>query len=76
MSLMSLGLVRGLVGQALGTLAGMAVVMLIRIMAGMPAWSEEPVWVIGMLTGGIAFMIGVGAFSAPRCTRVDTLFWG
>ncbi len=63
MSLMSLGLVRGLVGQALGTLAGMAVVMLIRIMAGMPAWSEEPVWVIGMLTGGIAFMIGVGAFS-------------
>jgi hypothetical protein len=61
MSLMSLGLVRGLVAQVLGTLAGMAVVMLIRIMAGMPAYSEEAVWVIGMLTGGIAFMVGVGS---------------
>ena len=61
MSLMSLGLVRGLVGQVLGTLAGMIVVMLIRIAAGMPAYSEESVWVIGMLVGGIGFMIGVGA---------------
>ena len=61
MSLMSLGLVRGLVAQALGTLVGMAVVTLIRIAAGMPAWAEEPAWVVGMLTGGIAFMVGVGA---------------
>jgi cytochrome c oxidase subunit 1 len=61
MSLMSLGLVRGLVGQALGTLAGMIVVMLIRVAAGMPAYSEESVWVIGMLVGGIGFMIGVGS---------------
>ena len=37
MSLMSLGLVRGLVWQALGTVAGIVLVTLIRIAAGMPA---------------------------------------
>lgn len=61
MSLMSLGLVRGLIWQALGTAAGIALVILIRIAAGMPAWGEEPAWVIGMLVGGVAFMFGVGA---------------
>lgn len=64
MSLMSLGLVRGLVWQALGTLAGLIVVAAIRIAAGMtPAWGSEAGWVIGMLVGAIAFLVGVGSMS-------------
>jgi cytochrome c oxidase subunit 1 len=61
MSLMDLGLVRGLVGQVLGTLAGMIVVMAIRLAAGMEAWETETCWVIGMLVGGLGFLIGVGS---------------
>ena len=60
MSLMDLGLVRGLVAQAIGTVAGMAVVMVIRLMAGMEAWAADPVLVGGIVVGGIAFLIGVG----------------
>jgi cytochrome c oxidase subunit I len=63
MSLMDLGLVRGLVGQALGMVAGMALAMAIRLMVGMPAWAEEPVLVSGILFGGIGFLIGVGAMT-------------
>lgn len=64
MSLMSLGLVRGLIGQALGTLAGLLLVTLIRLLAGMdPVWSEDPAWVSGAVLGAIGFLIGVGAFS-------------
>jgi cytochrome c oxidase subunit 1 len=62
-SLMDLGLVRGLVGQVLGTAVGMAFVMLIRLAAGMDPWSEELVWVIGILFGAIGFLIGVGALT-------------
>jgi cytochrome c oxidase subunit 1 len=61
MSLMDLGLVRGLVGQAIGTVAGMVLVMAIRLLAGMEAWAQEPVVVGGIVIGGIAFLIGVGA---------------
>jgi cytochrome c oxidase subunit I len=61
MSLMSLGLVRGLIGQVLGTLTGMAVIVIARLLLGMPAWKEEPAWVLGMLFGAIGFLIGVGA---------------
>ena len=64
MSLMQLGLVRGLIGQALGTLAGMVVVILFRALLGMdPVWSEEPAWVLGAVLGGVGFMIGVGAMT-------------
>ena len=64
MSLMSLGLVRGLIGQALGTLAGLFLVTLIRVLAGMdPIWAEEPAWVAGAVLGLIGFLIGVGALT-------------
>ena len=62
MSLMQIGLVRGLVGQALGTLAGMLLVVLLRALFGMdPVWAEEPAWVSGAVLGGIGFLVGVGA---------------
>jgi cytochrome c oxidase subunit 1 len=64
MSLMQLGLVRGLIGQALGTLTGIVVVTLFRALFGMdPVWSEEPAYVLGAVFGGIGFLIGVGAMT-------------
>uniref|UniRef100_A0A540VKL4 Cytochrome C oxidase subunit I n=1 Tax=Litorilinea aerophila TaxID=1204385 RepID=A0A540VKL4_9CHLR len=56
-------MVRGLIGQLVGTAGGMALTMLIRLMLGLPAWKEEPVWVVGLILGGIGFLIGVGAVS-------------
>ncbi|HXF62158.1 MAG TPA: cbb3-type cytochrome c oxidase subunit I [Caldilineaceae bacterium] len=61
MSLMSLGLVRGLIGQALGTAAGMVLVIIARLLIGLePVWAEEPAWVVGAIFGVIGFLIGVG----------------
>ena len=59
--LMQLGLTRGLLYQAVGTVAGMAVAMSWRLLAGMDFWDKEVVFVVGGLTGGFAFMWGVGA---------------
>src|SRR5215218_9441101 len=62
MSLFQLGLVRGLVGQVLGTIVGLLIVTLLRGLSGIePAWLPEPAWVLGAVLGGIGFMIGVGA---------------
>jgi cytochrome c oxidase subunit I len=63
MSLMDLGLVRGLVGQALGTVGGIVLVMVIRLLTGYEsAWEKETCWVVGALLGGLGFLIGVGGF--------------
>jgi len=62
MSLMKLGLVRGLIGQAVGTLIGLVLVTLLRAAFGAnPAWLPEPAWVAGAIIGGIGFMYGVGS---------------
>jgi len=61
MNLLSLGFVRGLISQILGTVVGMAFIMAVRLLAGLPAWNREPVIVGGVLIGAIAFMAGVGA---------------
>ena len=61
--LFSLSFFRGVVFQVLGTLAGMGLVMLIRLLMGLPAWRAEPVWVGGAFVGVFAFLIGAGAFS-------------
>ena len=62
MSLMQLGLVRGLIGQALGTLVGIVVITLFRALIGMdPVWEPEPAWVLGGFLGSIGFLLGVGA---------------
>ncbi|MCP5096851.1 MAG: cytochrome c oxidase subunit I [Chloroflexi bacterium] len=62
MILLSLGLIRGIIAQIIGTALGMGVVTLIRAIMGLPAWKAEPAVVVGSLLGGITFMIGVGAF--------------
>ena len=58
----SIGLIRGLVFQAIGTLFGVALLSLIRLLLGLP-FSLEPAVVLGAVTGAIGFMIGVGAFT-------------
>jgi cytochrome c oxidase subunit 1 len=64
MSLFSLGLVRGLIGQFAGILLGFAMVTLTRAATGrVPTWSSEPAWVAGAILGTLGFMVGVGAFS-------------
>jgi cytochrome c oxidase subunit 1 len=62
MSLLQLGLVRGLIGQALGTIAGIVLVVICRALFGFdPIWSAEPAWVMGAVIGVVGFMLGVGA---------------
>ncbi len=63
MTILSLGLTRGFMGQIAGTLLGMALTMLVRLAMGLPAWSAEPVMVIGVLVGVVGFLLGVGALA-------------
>ena len=58
-----LGIVRGLLGQIVGTIVGMALTSAIRAAMGLEPWSAEPAWVIGALTGTIGFMVGVGTLT-------------
>jgi len=58
----SIGLVRGLLWQILGTALGFAFIMLIRAILGLEVWLE-PAWVLGGVVGAIFFMIGLGAFT-------------
>lgn len=62
MNFLSLGLVRGLVAQILGSIVGMGFVMVVRVLVGLPAWNREPVVVGGVTIGAIAFLVGVGVF--------------
>lgn len=61
-NILSLDLIQGLLYQIGGTLIGMGLVTLIRILLGRPAWSAEPAWVTGAFLGLVGFMIGVGSF--------------
>jgi cytochrome c oxidase subunit I len=61
--LLSVGLIRGLIAQGIGTAAGILLVVLIRLIVGLPAWSAEPAWVVGALVGVIAFIVGTGVLN-------------
>ena len=62
-TILSLGLVRGVISNVIGVVLGMGLTALIRVLMGLPAWESEPLTVVGAIVGGIAFMIGAGAFS-------------
>lgn len=66
MSLMKLGLVRGLVGQLIGTLIGFASVMIVRGLSTKfdTIWFGEAAWPIGAVFGVFGFMVGVGSMTA------------
>ncbi|HEX2980220.1 MAG TPA: cbb3-type cytochrome c oxidase subunit I [Anaerolineaceae bacterium] len=57
--LLSLGIVRGLIAQVIGTALGMGLVGLIRALMGLP-WKTEPAAVAGAFMGAVFFLIGVG----------------
>ncbi len=65
--ILSLGVVRGLLWQIVGTAAGALLVTGIRALMGLKPWGNflftEPAWVVGALTGTIAFVAGVGALT-------------
>lgn len=64
---LSLGLIRGLIWQVIGTIAGALLVTMIRAVMGLNPWGNflfsEAAWVVGGLTGVIAFVAGVGALT-------------
>ncbi len=61
MNILSLALVRGLLGQVVGTLVGMGIVTLVRLIFGMdPVWKAEPAWVLGGVVGTMFFMLATG----------------
>jgi len=63
MSVLSLGLIRGLIAGVIGTGVGMVLAMLARLLLGRPAWAAGPVSAIGAIIGVLAFLVGVGAFT-------------
>ena len=73
-SLLSISIVRGLIGLVIGLLAGASFVSLIRLVLGLPAllaWNPrvgtflftEPAWVFGVLIGGAGFLFATGVLT-------------
>ena len=59
---LTLGLVRGLIGQVVGTVFGMGLTCLVRLVLGLEEiWAAEPAWVVGALFGTVGFVVAVGA---------------
>jgi cytochrome c oxidase subunit I len=56
----SLGLVRGLIWQVIGTAFGLGFVVVVRVLMRLPAWKMEPAVVVGALFGALFFLYGVG----------------
>lgn len=63
MIIFSLGLIRGIIGQIAGTLLGMGLVMLGRVLMGLPAWDAEPVMVGGAVVGAVSFLLAAGVLT-------------
>ena len=68
MRFFSTGLFRGLIAQILGTVVGMAFVMAVRVIMGLSVNLSdskvfEPVMVVGIIFGALAFLVGVGSFN-------------
>lgn len=63
MTLISIGLLRGIVGQVIFAAVGLGLVMLLRVIIGLPVGVEhlEPALVVGSFTGVLGFMTMVGA---------------
>ncbi len=56
----SLGLIRGLIWEVIGTGFGIGFVTGIRVLMRLPAWKTEPAVVVGALFGALFFLYGVG----------------
>jgi cytochrome c oxidase subunit 1 len=63
MTVLSLGLIRGLIAQIVGTAFGMGLVIAARLLMGLEPWKAEPAVVVGAIVGVLAFLIAVGSFA-------------
>ena len=61
-NILSVGIVRGLIGQVIGMAVGFGLVTLIQVITG-AKMSVEPAWVVGGVLSVFSFMIALGAFS-------------
>ena len=59
----SIGILKGITFQIIGSLIGAGLLGGIRALMGLP-WKTEPAIVLGGFVGAIAFMIGIGGFTA------------
>jgi cytochrome c oxidase subunit 1 len=59
--LLSIGIIRGILGQILGTTLGYSLVTAIQALTGAPL-KAEPAWVVGGFIGAISFLVALGAF--------------
>ena len=57
----SIGLVRGILWQILGTALGIGILTGIRYLMGLAPWKAESAFVFGSLLGGLSFVYGIGA---------------
>jgi cytochrome c oxidase subunit 1 len=57
----SIGLVRGLLWQILGTAVGIGILTGIRYLLGLTPWKPESAFVFGALLGALFFVYGIGA---------------
>ena len=58
--LYSIGLVRGVLWQILGTALGIGILTGIRVLLRLPPWKAEAAFVFGALLGALFFLYGVG----------------
>ena len=65
MTLISIGLLRGIAGQVIFTAAGMGLVLVLRLIMGLPVDMEhlEPALVVGSITGVVGFVAMAGALT-------------
>jgi cytochrome c oxidase subunit 1 len=56
----SIGLVRGVLWQILGTALGIGILTGIRVLMGLPPWKAESAFVFGALLGALFFVYGIG----------------
>ncbi|MEJ2736530.1 MAG: cbb3-type cytochrome c oxidase subunit I [Anaerolineae bacterium] len=63
MTILSLGLVRGIIAQVVGTALGIGLVVVVRLLMGLDAWAPEPVVVVGGMMGTLAFLVGAGSMN-------------
>ncbi|MDD5191116.1 MAG: cbb3-type cytochrome c oxidase subunit I, partial [Dehalococcoidales bacterium] len=61
-TILSLDAVRGVIWGLVGTVIGIDLVVMIRGLAGMPAWKAGPIFTTAIFTGLIGYLIGVGVF--------------
>src|SRR4030066_492690 len=59
--LYSIGLIRGLLWELLGTAVGIGLLTGIRFLVGLTPWKAESASVFGALVGAMFFLYGIGA---------------